>query len=412
MANKLALMGGQPLYSKEDFKIEPWPPVSEKTADHLRELYFSRKWSFNSEKEQEFEAAFAAYHGAKHGIFMANGTVTLECALLALGVGPGDEVVVPDLTWIATAMAVKYVGAKCILADVEKSTYCLDPESFERAITPRTRAVIPVHLYGGMADMEKILDIANRHGIKVIEDCAHMQGGFWNGRGCGSWGSVGSFSFQQSKTLAAGESGICITNDDDLADRIYRAKHIGYSRSEKQGSATSKPPQGLTCHNFRGLAMMAQILIDQLEDLPEVIRRYNEFRDKLENRIADIPDIRLQAKGRLASPQGYYGLRFAFEGRLADIPLSTLLKAMAAEGIKSLASTYGPVHKHLLFNMEPEDYAFAPGGTPNAQFITDRVGGIFHFAMYYPEMAEVLSAVLHKIVENSDELKNYVPESK
>ena len=412
MANKLALMGGQPLYDPQDYKAAVWPPVSEKTAEHLRDLYFSRKWSFNSEKEQEFEAAYAAYHGAKYGIFMANGTVTLECALLALGVGPGDEVIVPDLTWIATAMAVNYVGAKCILADIEKTTYCLDPESFERAITPRTKAVIPVHLYGGMADMEKILDIANRHGIKVIEDCAHMQGGFWNGRGCGSWGAVGSFSFQQSKTLAAGESGICITNDEELAERIYRAKHIGYSRHEKQGTATSKPPQGLTCHNFRGLAMTAQILLDQLEDLTEIIHRYNEFRDNLEARIADIPDIRIQSKGRLASPQGFYGIQLVFEGCLLDVPLSTILKAMAAEGFTRLACTYGPVHKHLLFNMEPKDYAFAPGGTPNTEYISARSAGTLHYCMYYPEMAEFLSAVLHKIVENKDELKNYVPENK
>ncbi|MBO4344701.1 MAG: DegT/DnrJ/EryC1/StrS family aminotransferase [Victivallales bacterium] len=412
MANKLALMGGQPLYDINDYKFAEWPPVSEKTANHLRDLYFSRAWSFNSEKEQEFEKAFAAYHGAKHGIFMSNGTVTLECALLALGVGPGDEVVVPNLTWIATAMAVNYVGAKCIFADIEKTTFCLDPASFERAITPRTKAVIPVHLYGGMADIDKILEIANRHGIKVIEDCAHMQGGFWNGRGCGSWGDVGSFSFQQSKTLAAGESGICITNDDELADRLYRAKHIGYSRSAKQGAASSKPPQGLICHNYRGLAMMAQILLDQLEDLPEIIRRYNEFRDILAERIADIPDVRLQSKGRLASPQGFYNQGMTFEGCLSEFPMHTVLLAIAAEGIRSLVGNYGPVHKHQLFNMDPKDYGFAPGGTVNTQYVSDRSGGLFHYAMYYPEMAERVAAAIRKVVENKDELKDYVPEKK
>ena len=411
MANKLALMGGQPLYDINDYKFAQWPPVSEKTAEHLRELYFSRAWSFNSPTEQEFEKAFAEYHGAKHGIFMSNGTVTLECALLALGIGPGDEVIVPDMTWIATAMAPHYVGAKCVLVDVEKTTFCMDPKAFEAAITPRTKAVIPVHIYGSMADLDKIIEIANKHGIKVIEDCAHMQGGFWNGRGVGSWGAIGSFSFQQSKTLAAGESGICITNDDELADRLYRAKHIGYSRSEKQGGAKSKPPRGLICHNYRGHAMMARILLDQLEDLPDVIRRYNEFRDILEAGIADIPDIRLQARGRLASPQGYYGLKVVYDGVMKDIPIPTIQKALAAEGLPRQAATYGPVRKHLLFNMEPEDYSVPPNGTPNAEYITDRVSGFLHYMMYYPEMAERFSAILHKVVENAEELKKYVPEA-
>ena len=154
MAQKLAVSGGTPLFNVDDYQIEPWPPVRESTADKIRELYLSRAWSFNSPTEQAFENEYAAYHGAKYGVLMSNGTVTLECALGALGVGPGDEVIVPDLTWIATAMSVRYVGATCVFADIEKTTACLDPDSFERLITPRTKAVSPVNLYGGMGDLE------------------------------------------------------------------------------------------------------------------------------------------------------------------------------------------------------------------------------------------------------------------
>ncbi len=242
--SKLALLGGKPVSTP--INGIPWPPTSEKTGDKLKELYLSRKWSFNSPSEQEFEKAYAKYHGAKHGIFMVNGTVTLECALEALGIGEGDEVVVPALTWIATAMAVRYVGAKPVFVDIEPTTLCMDPKKFEKAINPRTKAVIPVHLYGSMADLDKIIKIAKRQRLAVVEDCAHMQGGVWNGRGVGSWGDVGSFSFQQSKTVSAGEAGICLTNDDRLADRLFRTKHIGYPNGAGQGGAKHGPPEGLT----------------------------------------------------------------------------------------------------------------------------------------------------------------------
>ena len=116
MSRNLAVSGGTPLFKKNEYQAAIWPPVREATADKIRELYLSRAWSFNSPTEQAFENEFSSYHGAKYGIMMSNGTVTLECALAALGVGPGDEVIVPDLTWIATAMSVRYVGATCVFA--------------------------------------------------------------------------------------------------------------------------------------------------------------------------------------------------------------------------------------------------------------------------------------------------------
>ena len=405
MSRNLAVSGGTPLFKKNEYQAAIWPPVREATADKIRELYLSRAWSFNSPTEQAFENEFSSYHGAKYGIMMSNGTVTLECALAALGVGPGDEVIVPDLTWIATAMSVRYVGATCVFADIEKTTACLDPDSFERLITPRTKAVIPVHLYGGMADLDKILAIAQKHNIAVIEDCAHMQGGKWNGRGCGSWGAIGSFSFQQSKTLAAGEAGICITSDEKLAERLYRAKHIGYSRYDKQGQAGTPPPQDLVCHNYRGLAIQAQILRDQLTELPDFNRRHNEFRNILEQEIKDIPGVRLQSRGRLASPQGYYALGLIFEGDgFEKIPLLKICQALGEEGIPGVSRSYGRVCKHLLFNMKPEDYRIDPEGCPNSELLTAHMTQFMHCSMYYPESATKMAAAIRKVAENKAEL--------
>ena len=400
----LAINGGKPVYPSNAVMGIPWPPVSEETAERIKELYLSRAWSFNSETEQAFERAFSEYHDAKHGIFMANGTVTLECALLALGVGPGDEVIVPGLTWIATAMAVHYVGATVVFADVEADTFCLDPASVEERITPKTKAIIPVHLYGSMADLEKLLAIAKKHNLFVIEDCAHMQGGKWAGKGAGSWGDVGSFSFQQSKTLAAGESGICITNDDRLALRIYRAKHIGYPPASQQGQAATAPDEDLICHNYRGLAIPARILLDQLPGLDALLERYAVFAKTFAEQIADVEGVSLQKPGRLATRQGYYSFGIVFSEKVwGKVSCQRLMDAFRAEGA-GIGQTYGPVYSHVLFNLKPTDYR--NDGCPNVEML-NRFGYRFsHQAMYHLTNAEVFSNILHKLVANIKELED------
>lgn len=404
MAN-LALNGGTPVLENGGYKkFYPWPPVDEETADKIRELYLSREWSFNSKSEQEFENAYAAYHDAEYGIFMANGTVTLESALEALGIGEGDEVIVPGLTWIATAMAVNYVGAKIVFADIDPATFALAPAAFEAAITPRTKAVIPVHLYGSMADLEKIIEIARKHDIKVIEDCAHMQGGKWNGKGVGSWGDVGSFSFQQSKTLSGGESGICLTNASKLAELIYRVKHIGYSRYDRQGRAGTPPPAGLTCHNYRGQAFSALILSGQLPKLAGILERYQAFSDNLKTAIKNLPGVRLQEPGRLATRQGYYALGMVFDGpEWANVPKAKIVEALLAEGMPT-AETYGSVYSHPLFNLTPEKYVMPPNGCPVCEHISDRALVIMHFNMYYPEQGNYYAAAIRKIAQHKKEL--------
>ena len=362
----LALLGGRPI-CPELLQRPDWPPVSKNTADRLRDVYLARTWSFNSPAEQEFAQAFADYHDAKHGIFMANGTVTLHCALAACGIVPGDEVIVPALTWIATAMAIHYVGATPVFVDIEPETLCLDPHKVKTAITDKTKGIIPVHLYGSMADMEAILSIASEHKLAVIEDCAHMHGGKWNGQGVGSLGDVGSFSFQQSKTMSSGEGGICITNDDELAEKIFRIKHIGYLPDTEQGQASQEPEPGLVCHNFRGTAFQAVILSDQLKELKRRIDDYNEMVLKIQKRLNDVPGVRIQTKGRLAGPQGYYCFVLVFdEPPIANVPIEYIQKALYAEGLKA-GPTYGPVYKHALFNLLPTSYRIAECGCPVAE---------------------------------------------
>jgi L-glutamine:2-deoxy-scyllo-inosose/3-amino-2,3-dideoxy-scyllo-inosose aminotransferase len=376
--DRLALSGGTAI-AAEPLTMPAWPPVNEATAQRLAQLYLSRNWSFNGPHEVRFSRDFAGFHNAGYGIFMANGTVTLQCALGAYGIGPGDEVIVPALTWPATAMAVLYVGATPVFVDIEPTTLCLDPAALEAAITPRTRAVIPVHLYGSMADLEAILAIAERHDLVVIEDCAHGHGGQWNGRGLGSWGHVGSFSFQQSKTMASGEGGTCLTNDEAIAERLYLSKHIGYSDSSAQGGAASGPPAGLTCYNFRGTEFQALILQDQLSRVEELIDLYNGNAAYLEERMTGIPGVRIQSRGRLSTRQSYYGFGFIFdEPPVAEVPFKTIVEALRAEGL-ALGPTYGTVYNHILFNPTPESYRIAEGSCPVAETIgTDRTVIMLH----------------------------------
>ncbi len=404
--SELAICGGNSYLEPGSYKcLWPWPPVDESTADRIRELYLSGCWSFNSAEEQSFENAFAASQDAAYGVFMVNGTVTLEAALAALGIGPGDEVIVPGLTWIATAQAIKYVGAKIVFADIDPATFALQPESFEAAITPRTKAVIPVHLYRSMADLERILAIARKHQLRVVEDCAHMQGGKWDGRGVGSWSDIGSFSFQQSKVLSGGEGGICLTNDQELAERLYRFKHIGYSRYDKQGAAGTPPPPGLICHNYRGQAFSALALSGQLPGLPGILERYDAFVQNLADGLREIPGVRLQAPGRLATKQGCYGLGLVFDGKEWEgIGSAKLAHALNAEGFPA-GLTYGPVYRHLLFNLDPADYRIADGACPQSEFIHEHTLIITHWNMYFPEEGIRFAEGVRKLSENRKELR-------
>ena len=407
MAN-LAIAGGKPLFPENSsFQVSEWPPRDERTAERLREIYFSGDWSFNSPAEQQFEQEFAAAHDAAYGVFMANGTTTLECALQVLGVKAGDEVIVPALTWMATALAASYFGAIPVFVDIEPDTLCMDPEKLEAAITPKTRAIIPVHAYSSMADLERILAVANRHGIPVIEDCAHMHGGKWAGRGVGTWGAVGSFSFQQSKTMASGEGGICITNDPEIANKIYLMKHIGYARNVKQGQAI-KAPEGLLCHNYRATAFQAVILSEQLRTLPERLARYDESARILNEAIADVPGVRLQKHGRLATLRSYYSLHFLFDGpEFADIPKSRLTAATKAEGFEVGNVCHGPVYKHALFNLDASrgQFRIAGGSCPVCEKLTPCDIGLTHQTLYYPETAEKIGTIIRKVALNANELR-------
>ena len=402
--DRLALLGGEAV--TPPLPNPAWPPRTQATAQKLAQVYLSGQWSFNGPQEQELCRRFAAFHDAKHGIFMANGTVTLQAALAACGVGPGDEVIVPALTWLATAMACRYLGAVPVFVDIEPTTLCMDMAQAEKAITPRTRAIIPVHLYGGSPDLDAVTALAARHNLVVIEDCAHGHGGKWGGKGFGSIGHIGSFSFQESKSMASGEGGMCITSDDRLAERLFRCKHIGYATGEAKGLAAGQLPSDLVCHNFRGTEFQAAILLDQLSTFKELIATYNANADRLTTRLSSCRNLRVQSRGRRGSPQSYYGFAVIFENALAAVPIDRVFQAVKAEGFPMLWGIYGSVYHHQLWNLPPTDYRILNGACPVSDGMGSRHIGIVPHQWLGSGVAtiDLIGEVLAKLDANAQEL--------
>ncbi len=233
---------------------------------------------------RQFEDEFATYCGTAHGIATSNGTTALHLALHALGIGPGDEVIVPALTFVASANSVHYTGARPVFADVDSETWTLDPASVARLITPRTKAIMPVHIYGQMAAMPALMELAQQHNLLAIEDAAEAHGAAIAGRRAGSWGTVGAFSFFANKIITTGEGGMLVTNDAELAARCRQLRDHGM------------PPARRYWHdevgfNYRITNLQAAVGVAQMTRIDEVIRRKRAIAAQYAEELDGVPGI-------------------------------------------------------------------------------------------------------------------------
>lgn len=261
------------------------PAHNEIRADILRafEQFYDNGWYVLGEKVKQFEAAYAAFNKVQHCIGISNGLDALHIALKTLGIGPGDEVIVPSNTYIATALAVSYVGATPVFVEPDIRTYNIDPFKIEAAITPRTRAIMPVHLYGQACDMAAIMSLAAKHSLYVIEDNAQSQGAAWEGKLTGSWGHINGTSFYPGKNLGAlGDAGAVTTNDDALAQKAAVLRNYG-SRKKYYNEVIG--------HNMRLDEVQAAFLNIKLERLPDWTRQRQEIAGWYNEALADIPDL-------------------------------------------------------------------------------------------------------------------------
>jgi len=349
---KLALTGGSPVRTRP---FPRWPEFGEEERRALLEAFEGGDWGgFPSPNTyaRQFNERFAAFHDARHGITAANGTVTLEVAVRAAGLLPGDEVIMPAYTWIGTAAAVLFAQCVPVFVDSDPRNYCIDPAALEAAITPRTRAVMPVHLGMQFADMDAILAVARRHRLIVIEDCAHAHGGQWRGKGAGSIGDFGSFSLQTSKILTAGEGGMIITSNDEFAERCESLINCGRpSRTDNYGYRAIG-------YNYRMTEFQAAILLAQLNRLPEQTERRWQNARLLARKLDRIPGIApMTWDARITRPAIYHFLlRYSPEG-FRDVHRDVFLMALRAEGVPADGPFYEPLYRAPLWQFRREEFA-------------------------------------------------------
>ena len=254
------------------------PDLSGKEREYVLECLDSTWISSKGRFIPEFESGFARFIGASHAVSVSNGTVALHVALHTLGIGPGDEVIVPTLTYIASVNAIRYVGATPVFCDSRADTWQMDPEEVERRITPRTRAVMAVHLYGGACEMTKFVELCERHHLKLVEDCAEAIGTRIEGRHVGTFGDVATFSFFGNKTITTGEGGMVVCKDAGLDDRIRRLRGQGLAQNREYW-------HDIVGYNYRMTNICAAIGLAQLERVDDILRSKatlaSQYRDEL-----------------------------------------------------------------------------------------------------------------------------------
>ena len=362
-ANKLALLGGKPIRS---MPFPPYPIIGneEKQAvmevldsGHISSFSASRQGFLGGQKVQAFESAFAEYHAVKYGVAFNSATSGLHAAVAACGIGPGDEVIVPPYSFTATATAVLHHNAIPVFADIDPVTFCLDPRSFEAAITPRTKAVISVHLLGHPADMDQILAIARRHKLKVIEDCAQAPGAKYKGHLAGTMGDCAIYSFQESKNMMTGEGGMLITNDSDLAEQARMVRNHGET-------VIAGEPRKYLSHtigwNYRMTEIEAAIGIVQLKKLDRQNDGRRELAKHLLDRLPAMPGLRYPSE-----PNGihhvYHVFGMTYDEGLVGVPRKRFIEALVAEGIPVGSGYPRPLYHNPIFQ---DRMAYGKQGCP------------------------------------------------
>lgn len=334
----LAIEGGAPVRTAS-FPV--WPVYDEREERALLDVLHSRKWGVHlGTQVKAFEIEYAAFQNARFGIAVPNGTLGLEMALRALGIGPGDEVITSPYTFVATASSILVVGARPVFVDIEPGSLNLDPRRIEAALTPHTRAIMPVHLAGRPADMDGILEIARRHQLHVIEDACQAWGAEWRGQRVGALGALGAFSFQASKNITSGEGGIVVTNDPGLAEFCWSFHTAGRKRD---GSWYEHERVG---SNLRMAEWEAALLRVQLARYPEhvLVREANaRYLARLLREtgglepLPDDPRVTLHARHLFLAR--YDPAAFGGHSR------REFLDALRAEGITPCSAGYVPLYR-------------------------------------------------------------------
>ncbi len=399
---KLAINGGEALRKEPLFT---WPVHNEAEETALMDVLKSGKWWYG-DKVREFEKLYAEFQGAKHAISCVNGTAALYIAMKALGLGYGDEVITTPWTFIATSSAIVQAGAIPVYVDIEEDSLNLDLDQVEAAITPNTKAICPVHFFGRPLDMDRLMAIAKKHNLLVIEDAAHAWGGKYKGKGLGCIGDTGTFSFQFSKNMTSAEGGVILTNDDKVQVDCWSFMNCGrwpgkpwYHMENISG-------------NYRLTEFQAALLTVQLGRMKEQAAQRRITHDYLYEKIQNIPGIEtLGPDPDYSNERTHHGmcLRFISE-QWGGVSREKFLGAMEAEGITLMSGYVFPMYRMPAFlkkeNLPPGNY---PDYAAMHQPVVEKaVKEVFlvpqHLLLAEPSTAGDLLRVIEKLYDNRAEL--------
>ncbi|MGB9642632.1 MAG: DegT/DnrJ/EryC1/StrS family aminotransferase, partial [Candidatus Ratteibacteria bacterium] len=382
-----------------------------------------REWKMSStDITREFERAFADWHGMKYGLGCNTGTAALHCAMYGAGIGVGDEIICQSTTYWASCLPAFSLGATVVFADIDPETLCIDPDDIEHRISPRTKAIMVVHYAGMPADMDRIIPIAKKHNLKIIEDVSHAHGALYKGKMVGTFGDVSGYSLMSGKAFAIGEAGIMLTDDRDIYDRAILFGH--YERhSEIQNSELAKfaglPWGGYKYRMHQMSSAIGLVQVKQFQkDMLEIDRAMNYFWDLLEG----YPGIRAHRppKNSNCTKGGwYYALGRYVSEELEGLSITRFCEALRAEGVGwAHPGANKPLHLHPLFynvdvygHGKPTRIVFSDrdvrekiGSLPNAEAMAKRVFTVPWFKHYWPERIQEYANAFKKVIENYKEL--------
>jgi dTDP-4-amino-4,6-dideoxygalactose transaminase len=337
-ADKPAILGGKKTRTQS---FPAWPIMDAREEKSMLTTLRSGRWfRGNGTNVNKFEQSFARLSGAKHCVATNGGTTALIAALGALEIGPGDEVIVTPYTFIATINSILMHYALPVLVDIDPETYQIDPAKIEAAITDRTAAILPVHIGGNVADLDAILAVARKHKLPVIEDCCQAHVAQWRHRSVGTWGTVGCFSFQVSKNLCSGEGGAVLTDDNELAERIYAFHNNCRARTAINYNFSYTPTRA---GNFRMTEFQGGLLMAQMTRLEQQSRTREENAAYLTELLRQVPGIKPCKMYAGCTRNNYHLYMFRYDAqKWAGLPRDKFVAALEAEGIPS-SGGYSPV---------------------------------------------------------------------
>jgi len=342
---KLAICGGEQTVTQPAV----WPEIDQRDENAILEVLHSRKWfRYDGTKNEEFEKKFAEYCGTKYALTVTNGTAALEIPLAVYGVGPGDEVIVPSYTFFSTASAAAFVGATPVFADIDPDSYNMDLDHVETLINERTKAIIPVHFAGFPVDMDRLNAMAQKHGLIVIEDCAHAHGAEYKGKKLGSLSDASTFSFQASKNLNSGEGGLILTNHDELYQKMFTrhtcGRKIGRPWYEHHAIGS----------NLRLSEFQAALLLTQFERLESQLEQRNRNAAIIETMLDSLPALtRVQHPQPFPTRRTYHLFMFRYSPGIEGVSREIFLRALSAEGVPAFGGYPVPLYMQPAFETIP-----------------------------------------------------------